>query len=326
LKKIKLLISAPVEFLPDLKKKMIEEFDCIFSYGSDRTKTEKLLKENEFNAWLVSPCPTYFINSFILDLCPSLIMLSTPSTGSNHLDVNYLKKKGIEFFSLKGTSVVDQINASSEFTFNLMISTIRNTPFAYEAALDGNWRNIEHRFRGRELNGLNLGIIGYGRIGKNLSRYSLSFGMKVIAYDPYIKINDPGVHQVPLIDNLLTESDVIAVCVHLDEKTYKMMNDVVFNKMKNGVYFINTSRGDVVDENALLKYLNNGKIKCAGLDVISDELSGDVNDHPLVQYARDNDNLIITPHMAGLTFESEEKAQTAAFNAIRDYLKPTNKD
>ena len=98
MKKIKLLISAPVEFLPDLKKKMIEEFDCIFSYGSDRTKTEKLLKENEFNAWLVSPCPTYFINSFILDLCPSLIMLSTPSTGSNHLDVNYLKKKVLNFF------------------------------------------------------------------------------------------------------------------------------------------------------------------------------------------------------------------------------------
>ena len=324
--KYKLVVSAPVGFLPDLKNKMMEEFDCIFSYGSDRSKTESLLKENEFDAWLVSPCPTYFIDPPILDLCPTLKIVVTPSTGSNHLDVNYLKQKGIELFSLKGTSVVDEIKASSEFTFNLLISTVRNTPFAFEAARKGSWRDVEDRFRGRELNGLSLGVIGYGRIGSNLSRYSLAFGMKVLAYDPYIKIDEADVDQVALMDNLLTEADVIAVCVHLDEKTFQMINAEVFAKMKNGVYFINTSRGDVVDENALLKYLDNGKIKAAGLDVISDEFSGDVGDHSLIRYARVNDNLIITPHMAGLTFESEEKAQSAAFYAIRDYFKLTDKD
>ena len=324
--KYKLLVSAPVEFLPDLKKKMTDEFDCIFSYGSDRSKTESLLKENEFDAWLVSPCPTYFIDPPILDLCPTLKIVVTPSTGSNHLDVNYLKQKGIELFSLKGTSVVDEIKASSEFTFNLLISTVRNTPFAFEAACKGSWRDVENRFRGRELNGLSLGVIGYGRIGSNLSRYSLAFGMKVMAYDPYITIEEAGVDQVASINNILTEADVVAVCVHLDEKTFKMINAEVFEKMKNGVYFINTSRGDIVDEHALLKYLNNGKIKAAGLDVISNELSENIRDHPLINYARDNNNLIITPHIAGLTFESEEKAQTVAFQAIRDYLKLRNKD
>ena len=322
----KVLISAPVDFSPDLKNEMMKVFDCIFSYNFDRNKTVTLLRENKFDAWLVSPCPTFFIDPPILDLCPSLKIVATPSTGSNHLDINYLKQKNIEFFSLKGTSVLDEIKASSEFTFNLMISTIRNTPFAFEATRDGNWRNVEDQFRGRELNGLKLGVIGYGRIGSNLSLYSRAFGMKVIAYDPYITVDEAGVNQVASINNILTEADVVAVCVHLDEKTYKMINAEVFEKMKNGVYFINTSRGDIVDEHALLKYLNNGKIKAAGLDVISNELSENIRDHPLINYARDNNNLIITPHIAGLTFESEEKAQTVAFHAIRDYLKPTNKD
>ena len=322
----KVLISAPVDFSPDLKNQMMKVFDCIFSYNFDRNKTVTLLRENKFDAWLVSPCPTYFIDQYMLDLCPSLKMVATPSTGRNHLDINYLKQKNIEFFSLKSTTVVDEITASSEFTFNLMISTIRNTPFAFEAVRNGSWRNVEDRFRGRELKGLNLGVIGYGRIGSNLSRYSLALGMKVFAYDPYITVDEADVDQVALMDNLLTEADVIAVCVHLDEKTFQMINAEVFAKMKNGVYFINTSRGDVVDENALLKYLDNGKIKAAGLDVISDEFSGDVGDHSLIRYARVNDNLIITPHMAGLTFESEEKAQSAAFYAIRDYFKLTDKD
>ena len=96
--------------------------------------------------------------------------------------------------------------------------------------------------------------------------------------------------------------------------------------MKDGVYFINTSRGDVVDETDLLNFLKNGKIEAAGLDVISDELKGDFNNHPLIDYAKKHDNLIITPHMAGLTYDSERKAQTASFHAIKDYLKPKSKD
>ena len=320
------MVSAPVHFLPELKEEMERDFDCTFSYGAGYHETETLLKENEFDAWLISPCPTYFIDPPMLDLCPTLKMVATPSTGSNHLDVDYLKKRRIKFFCLKGSGVLNNIHASSEFTFNLMVFTIRKTPFAFEAVRNGNWRNLESRFRGRELNGLTLGLIGYGRIGSNLSRYSLAFGMNVLAYDPYVTIEEASVNQRDSIDDLLSEADVLAVCVHLDEKTYKMVNAVMFEKMKNGVYFINTSRGDIVDEHALLKYLNNGKIKAAGLDVISNELSGNIRDNPLINYASDNNNLIITPHIAGLTFESEEKAQTSAFNAIRDYLKTQKKD
>ena len=315
-----LLVSAPVDFLPELKNEMNHWFKCTFTHGADAETIKSLLNENPFDAWLLSPCPTYMIDKLMIDLCPSLKIIATPSTGSNHLDVDYIKKQNIKFFSLKGTNVINKIYASSEFTFNLMISTIRNTPFAFESVRNGNWRNKEEQFRGRELNGLTLGIIGYGRIGSNLSRYSLAFGMNVIAYDPHIIIKEKNIKQMDSLDELFKNTDVIVVCVHLNETTYRMINSKSFDKMKDGVIFINISRGDVIDEESLLENLENGKIRAAGLDVISGEFSADISNHPLIRYARENNNLIITPHMAGLTYESEEKAQKAAFHAIRDYL------
>jgi len=315
-----ILVSAPFGFLPDLKNAMEMQFECNFSYGADVSQVKNLLKQNEFDGWLVSPCPTYMIDQFMVDLCPSLKIIATPSTGSNHMDVNYLKEKDIKVFSLRGNEVINKIYASSEFTFNLMISTVRNTPFASQAIKKGNWRNVESQFRGRELNGLNLGIIGHGRIGTNLSRYSLAFGMNVIAYDPHIIIKEKNIKQMDSLDELFKNTDVIVVCVHLNETTYRMINSKSFDKMKDGVIFINTSRGDVIDEESLLENLENGKIRAAGLDVISGEFSADISNHPLIRYARQNNNLIITPHIAGLTYESEEKAQKAAFDAIKDYL------
>tara|TARA_Y100000590_G_scaffold470185_1_gene662609 strand:+ start:2705 stop:3670 length:966 start_codon:yes stop_codon:yes gene_type:complete len=316
----KLLISAPVDFLPDLKKELSNEFNCIFSYGYNQYDTELLLKKNDFVGWLVSPCPEYYVDEKMLKLCNSLRVISSPSTGSNHLDLKAIEKMGIHFYCLKETKIVKEIYASSEFTFNLILSTVRNTPFAFDSVRNGKWRDVESRFRGRELHGMRLGIIGFGRIGKNLFKYASAFGMHINAYDPKIEINNSKVKQHKNIDTLLSKCDIIAVCVHLNSETYQMINDDIFNKMKDGVFFINTSRGDVINEKSLLKYLNNGKIRASGLDVISDELLGDKNDHPLIDYSKNNNNLIITPHMAGLTYDSEYKAQHGAYTAIKDYL------
>ena len=324
LKKRKIFVSAPMEFLPMLKEQISKVFEVTFAYGAEKEDVEGLLRSNRFEAWLVSPCPKYVIDVEMLSLCPTLKIIATPSTGSNHIMTAEVKKTlGLKIFTLKGTSVVENIFASSEFTFNLLISVIRKTPYAFESVKKGEWRETEYKFRGRELNGLTLGIIGFGRIGSNLAKYSLAFGMKIVAYDPYVKIKDDKVYQVKKIDDLVSKVDAIAICVHLNEETYKMINNTLFSKMKDGVYFINTSRGDVIDEKALVKNLENGKILAAGLDVISDEFTSLKDEHPLIKYAKKNNNLIITPHIAGLTYDSEEKAQTAAYIAIKNFL--TNK-
>ena len=317
---MKIFITAPINFLPDLKSSMQNEFDCTLADKADYKKTVNYLKNNKFVAWMVNPCPTYKISGKLMDLCPSLKIIATPSTGTNHINVEDGEKRGINVYSLKGTDVINKIKASSEFTFNLILSTIRKTPYAFQGVLNGEWRELEEKYRGRELNVLTLGIIGYGRIGSNLAKYAKAFYMNVLAYDPYVKISNPVVQQCDSLHDLLPESDVVAVCVHLNEETKGMINASVFQQMKDGVCFINTSRGDVVNERDLIYYLETGKIQSAGVDVISDEFTGDKNKHPLIQHARKNNNLIITPHIAGLTYDSERKAQTAAYEAIRKIL------
>ena len=318
--KKKILISAPFDFLPETKESLDKEFECSYFYLSGKQETEILLKENSYEGWLVSPCPTYQITGEMMDLCPSLKIIASPSTGTNHINLNDAEKRSIKVYSLKGTEVVNTIKASSEFTFNLMLSTIRKTPYAFQGVLNGEWRESEEKYRGRELDGLTLGIIGFGRIGSNLAKYSKAFNMNILAYDPYVKISNPDIQPCDSLDDLLPEPDVVAVCVHLNEETKGMINASVFQQMKERAYFINTSRGDVVNEHDLIAYLKNGKILAAGVDVISDEFMGNINKHPLIQYARKHNNLIITPHIAGLTFDSERKAQTAAYRAIKHFL------
>ena len=319
--KNKILVTAPLDFLPELKDKIMRECDCVYAYQATKEEVKKILSDNAFDAWMVAPCPTYVVDEELINLCPTLKIISTPSTGSNHLNLDDINNKGIEVYALKGTKEVDKIEASSEFTFNLLMSTVRKTPYSFKAVLDGEWREVEEKFRGRELSELSLGIIGFGRIGSNLARYSLAFGMKVFAYDPYVKIPEStGVNQCKSLKELLPCVDVLAPCIHLNKDTYKMINNKVFDQMKDGVYFINSSRGDIVDEDDLIKNLTTGKIIAAGVDVISDEYLGEKKTHPLINYAKNNDNLIITPHIAGLTYDSERKAQTAAYMAIMNYL------
>jgi phosphoglycerate dehydrogenase-like enzyme len=318
--KKKILVTAPLDFLIDLKETIANKFEVHYFYQSTKNEIQEILINNIFDAWLVAPCPTYFVDGEMVDLCPSLKIISTPSTGTNHLNVDELLNRKIQIFSLKGSEVVENIFASSEFTFNLLISTIRKTPYAFLAVKDGKWREVEGKYRGRELNGLTVGIIGFGRIGGNLAKYCLSFGMKVLAYDPYVDISNRDVTQCDSLEVLLSSADVIAPCVHLDKDTFHMMNKSTFSLMKDGSYFINTSRGDVVNEDDLIECLKSGKILAAGVDVISDEYLGDKDIHPLINYMKTNNNLIITPHMAGLTFDSERKAQTAAYEAIEKCL------
>jgi len=317
--KHKILVTAPLDFLPDLKNKISSEFDMIYSYGSNKEEIEGLLSCHHFHAWLVAPCPEYMIDYQMVSLCPSLKIIATPSTGSNHIVVEEIKNTGIEIFALKGTKEVEEIVASSEFTFNLLISMVRKMPSAFEAALRGEWRDSESKYRGRELRELTIGIIGYGRIGSNLSKYCQSFGMRILVNDPYVNVNNPYVEVVDK-EYLYKESDIITPCVHLSSETYQMIDKSVFNQMKNGAYFLNTSRGDVVNETDLLDALKTKKLKAAALDVITNEYLGDKTTHELLNYARKNDNLIITPHIAGLTYDSEMKAQSAAYAAIKFFL------
>ena len=132
--------------------------------------------------------------------------------------------------------------------------------------------------------------------------------MKVVIYDPYKKVNEKNFKQVNDIMELLSSSDIVTIHAHLNEETSNMFNKDCFDNMRNGSFFINTSRGEIIDEEALIDALRSEKVSRAAVDVISDEHQIDKTNHPLIKYALSNSNLIITPHIAGLTIDSESKA------------------
>lgn len=318
-----ILVSAPLHFLPELRKNIDSNPNTIVLDNPTREEVRRSLKGAV--GWICSPCPTYKIDEDLLSDAKYLRVIATPSTGTNHIDKQVCEKMGIKLISLKGTKVIEKIYASSEFTFALLLAAIRKIPEATKAVLAGDWRNIEDTLRGNELNGKTLGIVGYGRIGRNISKYANAFGANIYCYDPHVKANDSWVYQCSDVAELLSKADIVALCVHLDETTSGMVGADWFAKMKTGSVLINTSRGEVLDEQALIDALSCKRISLAAVDVISNEQRSDLSENILIDYAKRNDNLIITPHIAGLTYQSEEKATRYAFEALTEFLETTVK-
>jgi D-3-phosphoglycerate dehydrogenase / 2-oxoglutarate reductase len=154
-----------------------------------------------------------------------------------------------------------------------------------------------------------VGIVGYGRLGTLVGRYLLAFGAKVLAADPNVKsaMLDPEVRLVPLSD-LLRVSDIVTLHVNFTEANAGMFGVREFGQMKHGSWFINTARGELVEQDALLSALRSGWIRGAAIDVIADEQAAGAAER-LVEFARRNSNLLITPHIGGCTVESMGKTE-----------------
>ncbi len=311
----KILITTPLHFIEKIRKEFLKIGDCIFYYGATVNEIKKIIKNVEI--WVTSPSPNYLIDNKILKHGKKLRYIISPSTGSNHISNSDCKKSNIKILTLRNTKTVKNISASSEYSFGIMLSLIRNINSASQITKSGHWRDMEDHLRGFELQNKNVGIIGFGRIGSNLARYCNAFKMNISTFDPFKKVKSKYVKQIKNIKEILRSSDIVFVCVHLDKKTNKMVNEKWFNMMKKNSIFINTSRGEIVNEISLLKALKNNKIKGAALDVLSDEKNILKKNNILIEYSRHNHNLLITPHIAGLTFDSEYKAGVATIKHIK---------
>jgi D-3-phosphoglycerate dehydrogenase / 2-oxoglutarate reductase len=253
------------------------------------------------------------IDRQLLDAAPELKIIATPTTGLNHIDLNESRDRGIQVLSLSGETVfLNDIRGTAEHTLALMLALIRHLPAAATHARFGGWNR--DRFKGRELHGKTVGVVGYGRLGRIVSRYLRAFDTVVLTADPDITPAsvEPPVMLVPLA-RLLGESNLVTLHVNLSDKTHGFFGREQFSAMREGAWFINTSRGELVDETALLDALKSGHLAGAALDVVSGEGSERMENHPVVAYALEHENLILTPHIGGCTEES--MAQTEVFLA-----------
>jgi len=260
------------------------------------------------------------IDKEIMDRASNLKIIASATTGVDHIDCAYASLKGIEIISLKGEDeFLQTVTSTAEFAFGLILSLIRKIPWGVQCVKEYDWHpNINIGF---ELLGKTLGIIGFGRLGKLMAKYANGFGMKVISYDPFKtekEFQEKNVVRIDSLDTLLSGSDIVSLHVSLSEDNIKMIGEKEFKAMKNSAYFINTSRGQLVDEEALLQALKSRKIAGAATDVLADEnkIRHEFLRHPLVEYSKQNDNLLVTPHIAGTAMESTEKTRAFIVNKI----------
>lgn len=249
------------------------------------------------------------IDEELMERAPRLKVIVSPTTGLNHIDMEEAARRGIRVLSLRGeTEFLKNVRATAEHTVGLILALIRHIPEAKSHVIGGGW--TRDRFRGTELSGKTVGIVGYGRLGRIVSRLLLAFETRVLASDPHVWTTDvdPGVQVVPL-NELLQQADVVSLHVNLYAETTGFFGQEHFAQMKRGAWFVNTSRGELVDEAALLEALRSGQLSGAALDVLTDEHSTGMGNHPLVRYARGHENLLLTPHIGGCTVESMEKTE-----------------
>jgi len=264
---------------------------------------------------------SHILDKEILKKASNLKVIGTATTGLNHIDVEAAQRMNIKIISLNGErEFLNNIYATAEFTWGLILSLIRKIPFATYEVLNYGWdRDI---FKGTELNDHTLGIIGYGRIGSKIANYAICFGMNVKVYDPFVKSSDLKVKFVSL-ENLLSSSDIITVHVPYQESTINLLGKNEFDLLKKNCYIINTSRGGIIDEDILYNYLINGGIAGAALDVVKDEYMQDkkwLKTNKLIEYSRNHHNLIITPHLGGATWESMEKTEIFIANKLKKFF------
>lgn len=227
----------------------------------------------------------------MLEGCEKLRVVLRFGVGTDNFDLETMRQMGIE------VGVIANYNAVAEFTLMLILSVMKNLPQLDQAVRAGSWS----RFPMRELTGKTVGIIGFGRIGKRLAELLSGFGVRILAYDPYMQKEAAEVRHVEATDfeTLLHESDVVSLHLPVNEETYHIINSETISLMKDGAYLVNTSRGKLVDEDALYQALVSGKLRAAGLDVYENE-PVQSPDHPLFKLALDT----LTPHTAAITYET----------------------
>lgn len=260
------------------------------------------------------------IDAQVLGAGPDLRCVVSATTGLDHIDLEAAAEMGIEVLSLRGEwEFLETVSATAEHTWGLLLALVRRLPAAFDAVRRGEWDR--DAFKGRELMDKTLGCVGLGRLGRKVAAYGLVFGMQVAAYDPSPLKWVEGVSRAASLEELLPRCQVLSLHPPLNPHTMGMIGAAQLDLLPQGAWLINTARGGLVDEDALLAALESGRLGGAALDVLAHEKGKGLPESPLWDYARSHDNLIITPHLAGATRESMAKTELFMANKLAAWLK-----
>jgi D-3-phosphoglycerate dehydrogenase len=250
-----------------------------------------------------------FVDAAMMDQAPKLRVIGRAGVGVDNIDLDAATKRGIAVMNTPGANAI----AVAEHTLALMLALARQLPRADATMHAGKWE--KKSLQGSELRGKTLGIVGLGRIGVEVARRAVSFGMKIIAHDPYVALSLAQQLQITLVpmDEIYAKSDYITLHVGLTKQTEKMINASTLARIKKGARLVNCARGELLDDAAVVAALQSGQLGGAALDVFSDE---PLKDSPL----HGAPNTILTPHIAGSTNEAQDAVGVQIAMQVREYL------
>lgn len=297
----------PVALVADLKfypheaiSKLAAKFDLIESTANNPRELSSELSASSVEAYFCGL--RIYVGEELLKEAKTIRYLISPATGVNHLDLGYLASRNIEVIKLGDLkSQIQNVYATAELAWGLIGACARRLSSAVDYVKSGNFDR--NPFLGLELSGKKLGVVGFGRLGRQVARYGTAFGMNVAVYEADVSKREAinPLQSVDSLRELLETSDVISVHVPLNKENQNFIDEKMISAIKLGSIFVNTSRGELVDEQALAAALRSGKLFGVGVDVLSGESDGNFSslDSPLVQASRDGFNAIVTPHMGG---------------------------
>lgn len=316
----KCLFSAPADFLTPLLRDWPFNVEAYVAWTR-----EDLRPDPKVSAWITNSGWAFRLGDEELDLFPKLKIVVTPSTGTDHIDVSAVQKRGIEFYSLLDRrKELENISASSEYAFLMLLSSIRKFPRSVQYFENGIWRDFnEEAVRGHELLNRRIGLVGMGRIGRRLTQYCAVFGAKIAWFDPYV-YDGPGRRCRTLAD-LFDSSDSVIICCTLTDETKGMINSAFVLRLPIGGTLINVARGEIICESDLANVMKKRPDIVCYLDVIKGEFAGRQVNSPLMPMVKSG-NVVVTPHIAGCTYESQSKAAKIALDLVAAYFQNSKSD
>jgi D-3-phosphoglycerate dehydrogenase len=238
------------------------------------------------------------LTSDLIERADNMRVIGRAGVGVDNVDVPAATKRGIIVANAPQSNVI----AAAEHTVALMLALARNIPQAHAALVDGRWERS--KYGGIEVYEKTLGILGFGRIGQLVAERAKSFGMRVLAYDPFVaaeRYREMGVDKAETSDEVYAEADIVTIHLPKTPDTENWLNAEAFAKMKDGVRVINVARGQLLDDQALADAIQSGKVGGAAIDVFRDE---PVTEHPLFGMP----GVVVTPHLGASTTEAQDRA------------------
>jgi D-3-phosphoglycerate dehydrogenase len=311
--KPKLLICTPIKNIKDLYEKLNKFFILTYRPLASENQLKNL---NQFDYIFTNPnmSKIKFDKNFLVK-CEKLKAICTASTGINHIDLQYLKDNRIRLIYLRNNKkVINKISSTAEHAFALMMNTLRHINTSAMSIRKKKWEYLP--YVGRQMNFMTIGVVGYGRLGKIFVRLLKGFNSKILIYEKKFKINDHNKKYQTGLNELLKKSDIISLHIHADKENINFINNKKLSIVKKNLIIINTSRGEVVNEDDIIKFLKKNKLAKYSTDVVKNEIKGKWESKILKEFLKGNKNILITPHIGGMT----DEAQFLAYHAVANDL------